>query len=124
MVYWLVRRSGAAKAAGFPTVQVATCSELEEWRYLDERARPLLGPDADWLGQADSEHKQDLLARARCLLFPIQWNDQIASGAASPPGRRYTPRPLAHQRSGCQSAACRRWFLDSRLVSLRRLWSG
>jgi hypothetical protein len=38
MVYWLVR-DPAGQSRGFPTVQVATCSELEERRYF--RGRPL-----------------------------------------------------------------------------------
>ncbi len=37
--------------------------------------RPLLGPDAEWFGEANTEQKKDLLARARCLVFPIQWNE-------------------------------------------------
>lgn len=29
----------------------------------------------DWLGEADRERKPALLAAARCLLFPIQWEE-------------------------------------------------
>jgi len=65
----------AARAAGRPIVLAAKCSEPEEQRYFDERVKPLLGPDAEWLGQAGNEEKQDLLARAQCLVFPIQWNE-------------------------------------------------
>jgi glycosyltransferase involved in cell wall biosynthesis len=56
-------------------VLAAKCSEPEELRYFDERVKPLLGPDAEWLGQAGNKDKQDLLARAYCLVFPIQWNE-------------------------------------------------
>jgi glycosyltransferase involved in cell wall biosynthesis len=64
-----------AREAGRPIVLAAKCSEPEEWKYFDERVRPLLGSDAEWFGQADNDQKQDLLARAACLVFPIQWNE-------------------------------------------------
>jgi len=65
----------AARAAGRRIVVAAKCSEPEERRYFEERVRPLLGPDAEWFGEADNEQKKDLLARARCLVFPIQWDE-------------------------------------------------
>jgi glycosyltransferase involved in cell wall biosynthesis len=65
----------AARAAGRRILLAAKCSEPEEKRYFEERVQPLLGPDAEWLGQADNEEKQDLLARAYALVFPIQWNE-------------------------------------------------
>jgi glycosyltransferase involved in cell wall biosynthesis len=65
----------AARAAGYPIVVAAKCNEPAEKRYFEERVRPLLGPDAEWFGEADTEQKKDLLARARCLVFPIQWNE-------------------------------------------------
>jgi glycosyltransferase involved in cell wall biosynthesis len=64
-----------AREAGRRIVLAAKCTEPEEQAYFDERVRPLLGPDAEWFGQADTQEKQDLLARARCLVFPIQWNE-------------------------------------------------
>jgi glycosyltransferase involved in cell wall biosynthesis len=65
----------AARKAGRRIVLAAKCSEPEEQAYFDERVRPLLGSDAEWLGQAGGQEKQDLLARACCLVFPIQWNE-------------------------------------------------
>ena len=65
----------AARLAGYPIVVAGKCNEPAERRYFEQRVRPLLGPDADWFGQADTEQKKDLLARARCLVFPIQWNE-------------------------------------------------
>ena len=65
----------AARAAGRRIVIAAKCSEPDERRYFDERVRPLLGEDAEWLGTAGSEEKKDLLARAACLVFPIQWDE-------------------------------------------------
>jgi glycosyltransferase involved in cell wall biosynthesis len=29
----------------------------------------------EWTGEADTQRKKDLLARASCLLFPIQWEE-------------------------------------------------
>jgi len=45
------------------------------WAYFDERVRPLLGPDATWFGEADAVAKAELLSRARCLVFPVQWDE-------------------------------------------------
>jgi len=64
-----------ARQAGLPIVLAAKCSEPEEQAYFEDRVKPLLGDDAEWFGQADNDQKQDLLARARCLAFPIQWNE-------------------------------------------------
>jgi glycosyltransferase involved in cell wall biosynthesis len=64
-----------AREAGRPIVLAAKCTEPEEQKYFDERVRPLLGPDAEWFGEANTEQKKDLLARAHCLVFPIQWNE-------------------------------------------------
>jgi glycosyltransferase involved in cell wall biosynthesis len=65
----------AAREAGYPIVVAAKCNEPAEKHYFEERVRPLLGPDAEWFGEADTEEKKDLLARARCLVFPIQWDE-------------------------------------------------
>jgi glycosyltransferase involved in cell wall biosynthesis len=63
----------AARAAGRPIVLAAKCNEPAEHQYFDAHVRPLLGPDADWFGHADTDQKKKLLARASCLVFPIQW---------------------------------------------------
>ena len=65
----------AARRAGYPIVVAAKCNEPPEKRYFEERVRPLLGPDAEWFGEANTAQKKDLLARARCLVFPIQWDE-------------------------------------------------
>jgi len=65
----------AARVAGRRIVVAAKCNEPGEKRYFEERVRPLLGRDAEWFGEADSEQKKDLLARASCLVFPIQWDE-------------------------------------------------
>jgi glycosyltransferase involved in cell wall biosynthesis len=65
----------AARRAGYPIVVAAKCNEPPEKQYFEQRVRPLLGPDADWFGEANTTQKKDLLARARCLVFPIQWDE-------------------------------------------------
>jgi glycosyltransferase involved in cell wall biosynthesis len=66
---------GAAHAAGLPIVVAAKCNEPAERRYLEQRVRPLLAPGDLWFGEADATDKRDLLRRARCLLFPVQWEE-------------------------------------------------
>jgi glycosyltransferase involved in cell wall biosynthesis len=65
----------AARAAGRRILVAGKCTEPVEREFFDARVRPLLGPDAEWVGEADTEQKADLLSRARCLVFPVQWNE-------------------------------------------------
>jgi glycosyltransferase involved in cell wall biosynthesis len=65
----------AARAAGRPLVAAVKCGEPEEWRYFEEHVEPLLGSDVTWLIDPPQDQKIDLLARARCLIFPIQWEE-------------------------------------------------
>ncbi len=65
----------AARAAGRQIVVAGKCTEAAELAYFDQRVRPLLGPDAIWFGEADSVQKAELLGRARCLLFPVRWDE-------------------------------------------------
>ncbi|MEU7894362.1 glycosyltransferase family 4 protein [Nonomuraea sp. NPDC049152] len=83
-VLWLGRLSAdkgahlaidAARAAGRRIVLAGKLTERAEHAYFDEHVRPRLGPDATYIGEADADHKRHLLATARCLLFPIQWEE-------------------------------------------------
>jgi len=65
----------AARAAGRHLMLAAKCNEPAEKAYFDEHVRPRLGPDVTWLGEVGGQAKLDLLRRARCLLFPIQWDE-------------------------------------------------
>ncbi|MDQ1484166.1 MAG: hypothetical protein QOF35_2242, partial [Actinomycetota bacterium] len=65
----------AARHAGRHLIIAAKCSEPAEHAYFEERIRPRLGPGVTWLGEVDERRKLDLLMRARCLLFPIQWDE-------------------------------------------------
>lgn len=68
---------GAARAAGVRLLIAAKCRERDEIRYFEEVVKPLLseGNGVDWLGEVDRERKLALLGAARCLLFPIQWEE-------------------------------------------------
>jgi glycosyltransferase involved in cell wall biosynthesis len=65
----------AARSAGVPIVLAGKCSEPLEREYYRTEVEPRLGPDAQVLGMAGPVQKRDLLSRARCLLFPICWDE-------------------------------------------------
>nr|WP_090275755.1 glycosyltransferase family 4 protein [Mycolicibacterium komanii] len=65
----------AAHEAGIPLVLAGKCDEPSEQAYFDEYVRPRLTPNDHVFGQADATSKRKLLAGARCLLFPIQWEE-------------------------------------------------
>ena len=61
-----------AREAGVP-VRLAGTVDVGNPGYFDAQVRPLLGPDAAYVGPVDDAGKQDLLGDARALLFPIDW---------------------------------------------------
>ncbi|GAA2354889.1 glycosyltransferase family 4 protein [Nonomuraea africana] len=65
----------AARAAGRRIVLAGKLTEALERAYFEEYVRPRLGPDATYVGEADATRKRELLAAARCLVFPIQWEE-------------------------------------------------
>ncbi|WP_327121140.1 glycosyltransferase family 4 protein [Nocardia sp. NBC_01730] len=65
----------AAHAAGIPLVLAGKCSERAEQAYFEEKVRPLLTENDHVFGLADAAAKRKLLANARCLLFPIRWEE-------------------------------------------------
>jgi glycosyltransferase involved in cell wall biosynthesis len=65
----------AAHAAGIRLILAGKCNEPPEHAYFEEQIRPLLTDD-DWVfGEADAGAKRQLLVAARCLLFPIRWEE-------------------------------------------------
>lgn len=58
-----------------PLVVAAKCNEPAERAYFAEHVAPRLGPGVEWIGEADTARKKDLLARARCLVLPLQWEE-------------------------------------------------
>jgi glycosyltransferase involved in cell wall biosynthesis len=67
----------AARAAGRPIVVAAKMWEDAEHRYFAEVVKPLLGPDAVYVGEVGGAQKMELLAGAEALLNPIQWPEPV-----------------------------------------------
>lgn len=64
-----------ARRAGRRIVLAGKLNETAEHEYFDEVIAPMLGPDVEYVGEADAAMKRELLAGAACLLFPIQWDE-------------------------------------------------
>ena len=64
-----------ARRAGRRLLIAAKASEDDEREYLRTEVEPRLGEDAVYLGDLDAEAKMELLAGARALLFPIDWEE-------------------------------------------------
>ena len=69
------RATEVAYKAGVPLVMAAKMREPWEHEYFNANVRPYLNDDIRYLGEVPHEEKLDLLANARCLLFPIRWNE-------------------------------------------------
>lgn len=65
----------AAHQAGIPLVLAGKCSEPPEKVYFEQQVRPLLTERDTLFGMADTAAKRKLLSKARCLLFPVQWEE-------------------------------------------------
>lgn len=65
----------AAHRAGIPLVLAGKCDEPAEKAYFEESVAPLLHESDTVFGEADAVSKRRLLANARCLLFPVQWEE-------------------------------------------------
>ena len=65
----------AAHAADIPLVLAGKCNEPLEKAYFEKEIRPRLSGNDAVFGMADAAQKRKLLAGARCLLFPIQWEE-------------------------------------------------
>ncbi|WP_424536000.1 glycosyltransferase family 4 protein [Sphaerisporangium viridialbum] len=83
-VLWIGRFAGdkgahlaidAARAAGRRIVLAGKLVEPAEFAYFNEHVRPRLGPDARYEGEANIVRKRQLMAAARCLVFPITWQE-------------------------------------------------
>lgn len=62
-----------ARAAGVPLRMAAKMREPMEIDYFHEVIEPMLGEDAQYLGEISGEEKAELIGSARALLNPIRW---------------------------------------------------
>lgn len=65
----------AARAAGRRIVLAGKLSEGLEKDYFAAEVEPLLGTDAEYVGEADAVLKRELFSQASAFLFPIQWEE-------------------------------------------------
>lgn len=69
------RAVDVARKAGLPLLMAAKMREAWEFEYFEMQVKPHLNDDIRYLGEVPHEHKLELLAGARALLFPIRWNE-------------------------------------------------
>lgn len=69
------RAADAAAKAGVPLVMAGKCREPWEHQFFDREIAPHLSDEIRYVGEVPHEEKIKLLAEARCLLFPIRWNE-------------------------------------------------
>ncbi|WP_067169326.1 glycosyltransferase family 4 protein [Microtetraspora niveoalba] len=65
----------AARAVGRRIVLAGKRSEEIEHSYFEAYVKPRLGQGVQYVGEADADLKRELLSKARCLLFPLQWEE-------------------------------------------------
>ncbi|MCC5577777.1 glycosyltransferase family 4 protein [Microtetraspora sp. AC03309] len=65
----------AARAVGRRIVLAGKRSEEIEHAYFEAYVKPRLGQGVQYVGEADADLKRELLSKARCLLFPLQWEE-------------------------------------------------
>jgi glycosyltransferase involved in cell wall biosynthesis len=63
----------AARAAGRRIILAGKANEPAEQEYFEQEITPRLGPDAEYVGQADAALKRELYGKAACLVFPVRW---------------------------------------------------
>ncbi len=99
----------AARRAGRRIVLAGKLNEAAEKAYFEAEIRPRLGRDAEYVGEADATTKRELFSGARCLVFPIQWEEpfgmvMVEALACGTPvaaiGRGSVPEVLEHGVSG------------------------
>lgn len=69
------RATEAAYKAGVPLIIAAKMREQAEIDYFEANVKPYLNENIRYVGEVSHEEKLELLTNARCLLFPIRWNE-------------------------------------------------
>jgi glycosyltransferase involved in cell wall biosynthesis len=69
------RAMEAAWKADVPLIMAAKMREPWEFEYFDTYVKPYLNERIRYYGEVPHEHKLELLAGAKALLFPIRWNE-------------------------------------------------
>jgi len=64
-----------ARSAGVPIRLAGKMLEPAERSYFEQHVEPLLGDDAVYVGEVDADGRNRLLAGARALLMPIDWDE-------------------------------------------------
>ena len=65
----------AAERAGIPLRIGAKMHEPAEEEYFNEVVRPLLGSNAEYLGELSADEKCELMGESCALVNPIQWDE-------------------------------------------------
>lgn len=65
----------ACRKANLPLVLAGKANQKDEWQYLDEVIRPMLGPDVELVLNGNRDRTETLLYEARALLLPIRWEE-------------------------------------------------
>ena len=93
------RAVAAARAAGRPLVMAVKVAERAEAEHWERQVVPELPEGTTVLHEIPHEEKADLLARARAVLFPIDWEEPfglvMAEAMASGTAVIATPRGAA-----------------------------
>jgi glycosyltransferase involved in cell wall biosynthesis len=64
-----------ARAVGRRIVLAGKLIEPDEQAFFRAEIEPRLGPGVEYVGEADAVRKRQLFSRARCLVFPLQWDE-------------------------------------------------
>jgi hypothetical protein len=73
------------------------CASLGERAYFEEHVAPLLGPDADYVGEPAEPEKRRLLGDAVALVNPIRWPEPFG------PVRNGWSRTTSTSADGCST---------------------
>jgi glycosyltransferase involved in cell wall biosynthesis len=70
-----MRAIATAREVGTRLVAALKIANEEEMRHWEKDVKPILGPDVEVLAELAHDEKADLIARARAVLFPIDWDE-------------------------------------------------